>query len=130
MREMSKRGDAMEDVKKLTVEEKLIQGLESFADALENDEDLNERFTCHKVVLDLQPSPHNPELVKQTRKVLRVSQRLFAQFLGVSTKCVQSWEQGDTTPQPMACRFMDEIRHDPERWRNRFREFVVPKVTQ
>jgi DNA-binding transcriptional regulator YiaG len=127
---MRKRGKVMEDAKKLTVEEKLIQGLESFADSVENDEDIGERFTCHKIVLDLQPSPYNPELVKATRKALRVSQRLFAQFLGVSTKCVQSWEQGETTPQSMACRFMDEIRHDPERWRNRFKEFIVPKATR
>ncbi len=124
---MRKRRNVMEDARKLTVEEKLIQGLESFADSLETDQDIGTRFTCHKVVLDLQPSPYNPELVKETRKILRVSQRLFAQFLGVSTKCVQSWEQGETTPQPMACRFMDEIRHDPERWRNRFQEFVIPK---
>lgn len=115
-------------MKKPSIEEQIVQGLEAFADALERGEDITKRFTCHKVVLDLRPTPYKPELVKRTRNGLGVSQSLFARFLGVSPGAVRSWEQGEKTPSPMACRFMDEIRHDPERWRARLRELVVPKT--
>lgn len=113
---------------KRTVERKIIEGLEAFADALERGEDLSRRFTCRKVAIDLHPTPYSPRLVKKTRAILGVSQTLFAQFLGVSTNTVQAWEQGTTLPQPMACRFMDEIQHDPQRWRKRFQESIVPRT--
>ncbi len=110
------------------IEREIVQGLESFADALEAGENLNERFTCHKVVLDLQPTSYNSDLVKETRAALGLSQALFAQFLGVSVNTVQSWEQGGKPPKRIACRFMDEIRNDPDRWRARFRELMTPKA--
>lgn len=116
-----------EFMKKPTIEEQIVQGLQSFADALESGQDITKRFTCHKVVLDLQPTPYKPELVKTTRKVLGMSQTLFARFLGVSPGTVRAWEQGAKQPQPIACRFMDEIRHDPARFRARLAELVAPK---
>ena len=57
-----------------------------------------------------------------------VSQRIFAQFLGVSVDAVQSWEGGVNTPSDMACRFMDEIRFNPEYWRKRLMESMSQKV--
>ena len=48
-------------------------------------------------------------------------------FLGVSVKTVQAWEQGLQTPPKMACRFMDEIRHDPEHWIERLKEAICVK---
>ena len=110
------------------IEKEIIQGLESFAEALEAGVDLNERFTCHKIVLDLQPTQYVPATVKDTRQMLGVSQALFAQFLGVSRGTVQSWEQGEKSPRRMACRFMDEIRRDPDRWRARLHEAAKLKT--
>lgn len=115
-------------MKKPTVEQQILQGLEAFATALEKGEDIAKRFTCHTVVLDLQPSAYKPQLVKQIRATLGVSQVLFAQFLGVSASTVRAWEHGEKMPQPIACRFMDEIRSDPERWRARLTQFLRPKV--
>lgn len=115
-------------MKKPTVEQQIIQGLESLADSLESGEDITRRFTCRKVALDLKPTSYNRELVKQTRNALGVSQVLFARFLGVSPSTVRAWEQGEKAPQRIACRFMDEIRSDPKRWRARFAELVRPKV--
>ena len=114
-------------MKKPTIEEQIIQGLEAFADALESGEDITKRFTCRKVVLDLEPTAYKPELVKETRKTLGMSQALFAKFLGVSTGTVRAWEQGAKKPSPIACRFMDEIRHDPARFQERVKELVTPK---
>jgi len=114
--------------KKPSIAEKIIEGLESFADALERGEDINKRFTCRKVVLNLEPTSYNSDLVKKTRDVLNVSQALFARFLGVATNTVCAWERGDNSPNDMACRFMDEIRHDPDYWRQRLLDVVTEKT--
>lgn len=113
---------------KPSAEEKIIQGLEEFADALERGEDVTKRFTCRKVVLNLQPTEYSPELAKATRAKLGLSQALFAQFLGVSTSSVQAWERGEKTPKDIACRFMDEIREHPEYWQKRFLEMAEPRT--
>jgi putative transcriptional regulator len=112
----------------LSPEDKLIRGLENFADALESGDDLAERFTCRKVVLNLEPTPYTPELVKETRAALGLSQALFAQFLGVSTGTIQAWERGEKPPRNVACRLMDEIRRDPDYWRKRFLELAEEKA--
>jgi putative transcriptional regulator len=117
-------------MKKPTIEVQIVQSLESFADALEKGEDIARRFTCHKVILDLRPTPYRPDLVRKTRSVLGMSQALFAKFLGVSISTVRAWEQGVKCPQPIACRFMDEIRHDPARFRARMKELMLPKHRQ
>ncbi len=109
-----------------SVEIEILEALEDFTDALEKGEVL-ERFTCRQIKLQLEPTHYNSELVKKTRKVLGVSQTLFARFLGVSPKTVRAWEQGINIPHPMACRFMDEIRQAPSHWAERLRELTVMK---
>ncbi|MHB1422792.1 MAG: helix-turn-helix domain-containing protein [Gemmataceae bacterium] len=104
-----------------------MEALSEFTDALKKGE-VSTYFTCRQINLDLKPTPYNPELVKTTRQLLKVSQTLFARFLGVSPKTVRSWEQGINTPSPMACRFMDEIRRSPAYWMERLREVVVTKA--
>lgn len=113
---------------KPTAEERIIQGLEQFADALDKGQDVTQTFTCRKIVLDLEPASYSPELVKKTRAMLGMSQAMFAQFLGASRQAVQKWEQGRGKPEPIACRFMDEIRRNPEYWRERFLELARPKT--
>jgi putative transcriptional regulator len=110
-----------------SVGKKIIEGLREFTEALENDEPLAEKFTCRKVTLDLLPVSYSPKAVKATRKLLMVSQGVFAQFLGVSVKTVRAWEQGRTKVGDMACRFMDEIQRSPEYWRKRLRESIKVK---
>lgn len=112
--------------KQLSAEEKIIQGLEGFADALESGEEVAKHFTCRKVMLDLVPVTYSPEMVKRARNTLGVSQALFAQFLGASLSSVRAWEQGDREPSQVACRFMDEIIHDPQTFRKRFLQLATP----
>ena len=123
---MIERGGAMKKDDN-TIADKMLRSLTEFADAVEAGDDLGEQFTCHRVILDLKPEPYTPSKVKQARKILSVSQRLFARFLGVSVKTVRSWEHGISSPSPVACRFMDEIRHNPEHYRKRFGELAQPK---
>lgn len=113
----------MLDKNKLTdIERDLVEGLEGFVKDLKNGEKIPDKYTCRRMVLDLHPQRYTAAQVKSTRKLLRVSQALFAKFLGVSPKTVCSWEQGKTPPKVIACRFMDEIRRNPEYWRQRIAE--------
>lgn len=113
--------------KKTSVGSKIIEGLKEFTEALENDVVVAEKFTCRTVMLDLVPLTYGPEMVKATRELLQASQGIFAQFLGVSAKAVHAWEQGVNSPSDIACRFMDEIRRNPEFWRKRLMESIKVK---
>lgn len=108
-----------------------IEGLAEVAEALQSDKrSVPHKFTCHKVSLQLAPTPYNAALVKRTRELLAASQAVFAQFLGVSVSTVRAWEQGVNVPQDSACRLMDEIRHDPAHWRRRMEELLVQKTSR
>jgi putative transcriptional regulator len=104
------------------VERELVAGLDGFVKDLKSDAPIAEKYTCRRMVLDLQPMPYPPKQVLATRKLLRVSQVLFAQFLGVSPKTVRAWEQGRAEPKDIACRFMDEIQRNPDYYRKRLAE--------
>jgi putative transcriptional regulator len=105
----------------------VVEGLTELAETLEKGSALSEKFTCSRVVLELEPTPYDPALVRATRRLLGASQAVFAQFLGVSVKTVQAWERGTNTPSDMACRFLDEIRHAPAYWRGRLKAVIVRK---
>lgn len=111
-----------------SVELDLVKGLKGFLTDLKNDKAIEKKYTCRRVILDLEPQPYTVARVKATRRLLNASQGLFAQFLGVSVKAVRAWEQG-RTPGEMACRFMDEIRHNPEYWRSRLKESIKIRTT-
>lgn len=101
------------------IERDLVEGFEGFVADLRSGESITEKYTCRRMVLDLKPQAYSAEQVKATRKLLRLSQVLFARFLGVSPKTVRSWEQGKSDPKDIACRFMDEIQQNPEYYRER-----------
>lgn len=115
------------DVNRKSIGAEMIEGLTDLVAALETGDDLGGRFTCHRVKLDLKPEAYTPGLVKETRATLRASQVIFAKFLGVSAKTVRAWEQGLNTPSGMACRFMDEIRRNPDHYRERLSQSVTRK---
>ena len=110
-----------------SIEEEIIDALADFSDALEMDQ-VQQRLTCRQIKLDLEPGEYGPALVKKTREILGLSQSLFARFLGTSPNTIRAWEQGINTPHPMACRFMDEIRHNPDYWKQRLREASIPQA--
>jgi putative transcriptional regulator len=92
----------------------------AFARALKGQEQINFKI----VDLDLKPGVYNGKKVKETRKMLGASQTVFAQFLGVSVRSVRAWEAGRKGPLDSVARFMDEIRHNPEIFRQRLRESI------
>jgi putative transcriptional regulator len=116
------------DKKKMNdIERELLEGMEEFVTDLKGDEPIKGKYTCRRMVLDLQPQTYGPAEVKATRLQLRVSQSMFAQFLGVSPKTVRAWEQGKPVSK-MACRFMDEVGRNPEYWRKRIRNSIKTKT--
>ena len=112
---------------KTTVGAQIIQGLEEFVESLQKKEPIRDKYTCRTIILDLKPSAYNPTRVRRTRDILGASQALFAKFLGVSASTVRSWERGGNSPSEMACRFMDEIRRDPQHWLDRLRQAAKVK---
>ena len=111
---------------KKSVGQGIVGALKEFAEAAESGEDLNKRFTCRTIRLNVQPPKYSPGLVRKTRKMLGASQAIFAQFLGVSISAVQDWEQGAKPPKGTACRLMDEIRINPSYWQRRLEELATP----
>ncbi len=106
-----------------SVERDLVEGLEGFVADLKGGEPIEKKYTCRRMVLDLEPQPYTAAQVKAVRRLLNASQELFAQFLGVSVNAVRKWESGKgKTPSDIACRFLDEIRRNPEYWRTRLKE--------
>ncbi|MGO9914599.1 MAG: helix-turn-helix domain-containing protein [Isosphaeraceae bacterium] len=73
------------------------------------------------------PAPHvcRPGDVKRVREPLGASQAVLARFLGVNVNTVRSWEQGKRLPQPIACRFLSEIKSNPAYWRKRIGQGAV-----
>jgi hypothetical protein len=52
---------------KVSVEDRIIEGLEEFTKALKSGKALTEKFNVRRVVLDLKPKSVTPEMVKKTR---------------------------------------------------------------
>jgi putative transcriptional regulator len=111
---------------KPSVGQRVLQRLRDFAETLETTDRITDKYTCRTIKLNLKPQRYTAEKVRATRDLLHVSQAVFAQFVGVSVRAVQDWEQGLKPPRGTACRIMDEIRRDPQYWRNRLRQLAEP----
>src|ERR1700735_5666976 len=73
----------------------------------------DDRFTVRTISVS-EPSTYSPAAIRVLRRLLAVTQAVFAQLLGVSQVLVRSWERGARKPAPIACRLMDIIRHNPK----------------
>ncbi len=112
-----------------SVESRIIKGLQGFADTLKSGKSVTDRYTCKKVVVDLEPTTYGAREVLATRKLLGASQSVFAKFIGVSVKTVRAWEQGTNVPRDVACRFMDEIQMNPAHYQKRLNDSVKVKAS-
>ena len=54
-----------------------------------------------------------PGEIKEIRKNTGLIQVLFAKYMGVSVKTVESWEAGRNHPEGAACRLLTLTRNDP-----------------
>ena len=60
------------------------------------------------------PRVLKPREIRYIRESLRASQTVFAHFLCVSPKAVQSWEQGSRRPQSTALRLLMIAKKNPK----------------
>lgn len=112
--------------KKLNVGKELVRRLRHFNEILEKTDTLPGTLTCRAVRLQLEPKGYGAEDVRAVRKLLQVSQPLFAQFAGVSVASIRDWEQGIKPPNKTVCRLMDEIFHNPDYFKKRLRDLSRP----
>lgn len=59
------------------------------------------------------PSIITPDRIRNIRKKHSLSQRKFAEIMGISQKTVESWETGRNTPSGMAKKLLIAIDKDP-----------------
>ena len=65
-------------------------------------------------VLSIKPvDVFTPSEIKEIRKSTGLTQVLFAKYMGVSPKTVESWEAGRNHPEGAACRLLTLTRNDP-----------------
>lgn len=102
--------------KKRRLGERLVQEFTELRDTLRARKPVEKRFTVRTVELDLQPKQYDAEAVRCVRLSLGVSQAVFAKIMGASVDLVAAWEQGNRVPQPMACRLLESIERDRNRW--------------
>ena len=95
----------------------ILADLNEFADALEAGAPLGAKYTIRHIEVPVPPTMYDGSSVRATRDKIGVSQTVFAHLLGVSTILVQAWEQGNRVPAAWARRLLDEVNHDPARWR-------------
>jgi putative transcriptional regulator len=95
--------------KRLPVAEQIRKGLE---EAIRH---ANGEITLKTTTLEIPDRP--PEVSAQELAKLRLesgmSQAVFARMLNVSTKTVQSWEQGQRRPSQAALRLIQMFRQNP-----------------
>lgn len=100
----------------------LIRSLKELNTRLESGEPFTERYTADRVTVKIPVMTNSPQRVREVRELLNASQAVFAAFLGASLRSVTDWEQGRSKPLPAICRFMDEIRRNPDYFRGRLAE--------
>ncbi len=72
-----------------------------------------EKVDLRVVELPSPPKLLKPKEIRHIRESLHASQAAFAQFLCVSTKAVQSWEQGIRRPQSAVLRLLVIAKKNP-----------------
>jgi putative transcriptional regulator len=118
----------MRDEKLSPAGAEIVGALTEFRDALrEGSRAVAKKFTVRTVELKVKPQLYSGKDVESVRRMLGLSQALFAQFLGVSPHAVRAWENGGKTPSGVVRRFLDEICVHPDYWKDRLRQLIVSR---
>lgn len=68
-----------------------------------------------KQTLSISPVAHvTKSEIKELRRKMHLTQRGFAELVGVSKKTVEAWEKGTNEPNGSARRLIGLLREDPE----------------
>jgi putative transcriptional regulator len=113
----SRRARREEGVSPLIAE--ACAGIDAFLEAAETGGSLEGLATIRTRKLELKPREYGPKEVRAVRRKLKASQALLAQFMGVNTQTISSWEQGRRKVPPMARRYLDDLVDIPALWATR-----------
>lgn len=93
-----------------SVYDSIMTGLtEALEDAGSKDKKLKKR-----VVSVIPVKVYNAEEIQKIRKKTGLSQKLFASYMGVSLKTVETWEAGTNHPSGTASRILSMMEMDAE----------------
>lgn len=68
-----------------------------------------------KTTLSIAPIDNfTPQEIKEIRNRTGLTQKMFAKYMGVSVKTVESWESGRNHPEGSSCRLLSLTRNDPQ----------------
>ena len=79
--------------------------------------DTDGRYTVHagrkgQTYHVLPTNTPSPDEIKGLREKAELSQKEFADAIGVSVSAVSSWENGKKVPDGLACRYLDMLERD------------------
>jgi len=60
------------------------------------------------------PQELSSKQIKEIRESLKISQPIFAKFMGVSDKAVKAWERGGARPNGAALRLLEIAKNHPK----------------
>jgi len=98
----------MSDCEQASFSERLKKGLEDSIAFSRG------QLNLKTIELPAPPPPASPKRVLRLRKMLNMSQSIFAATLNVSPKLVQSWEQGSRRPGRGDLRLIEIIEREPQ----------------
>lgn len=93
-----------------SVYQSIVAGLSEAIEDIQNEEKKLKRHT----VSIMPVKDYNAKEIQNIRKGTGLSQRLFAGYMGVSTKTVEAWEAGTNRPSGAASRILNMLEMDAE----------------
>lgn len=102
----------------MTIYQSVIKGLQ---EAIDHEEG---RIRAKSYTFEIKPMPeYDQERIRQIRKQAHMTQKIFAEIMGVSVKTVEAWESGRNKPQGPAKRMLSMMEIEP----NIFEHFCIIK---
>ncbi|MDZ7953833.1 helix-turn-helix domain-containing protein [Nostoc sp. DedQUE09] len=80
--------------------------------------------------MELRKSLKIPDLIRELRQQLHLSQEKFAAKLGVSLRTINRWENGSTVPSQMALKLIEEMLERMGKADTRLVKEYLPKSEQ
>jgi len=102
----------------------MLDGMQAFARDLKElaGEQVKGKYRHRTVRVDFRPRVYAAADVKRLRASMDCSQKIFADFLGISVGTLRNWEQGIRPVSGIAGRMFDEMRINPGYWKIRLRQ--------
>lgn len=105
---LGKLHNFLKEVSKLNTYKSIVKGLN---EAIEYEKGNLENVRKKKYRI-IPPANYESEDIREIRNKLNMSQRIFAELMGISVKTVEAWESGRNTPSGPAQRMLGLFKED------------------